>query len=44
MSDKEKLDKLMALAQAIAVVGSGAKITREMSEIAHEVTGLGTGR
>ena len=33
-----------ALAQTIAVLGSGSKITREMSEIAHEVTGLGTGR
>ena len=44
MSDKEKLDKLMVLAQTIAVLGSGTPITREMSEIAHEVTGLGTGR
>lgn len=44
MSDKEKMDKLMALAQTIAVLGSGTPITWEMSEIAHAVTGLGTGR
>ncbi len=44
MSEKEKMDKLMALAQSIAVVGSGTPISKEMSQIAHEVTGLGTGR
>ena len=44
MSEKEKMDKLMALAQSIAVLGSGMPISKEMSQIAHEVTGLGTGR
>jgi len=44
MSEKEKMDKLMALAQSIAVLGSGIPISQEMSQIAHEVTGLGTGR
>lgn len=44
MDDKEKFDKLMQLAQAIALLGSGVTITRDMSALAHEITGVGTGR
>ena len=43
MEDKELFDKLMALAQTVAVLGSGMTITREMSALAHEITGVGSG-
>lgn len=44
MDDKEKFDKMMQLAQAIALLGSGAIIPRDLSALAHEITGVGTGR
>lgn len=44
MDKKEMFDQLMALAQVIAMLGSGAIITKEISQLAHELTGLGTGR
>lgn len=44
MIDKETYDKLMQLAQVIALLGSGATISREISAFAHEITGVGTGR
>lgn len=44
MISQETYDKLMQLAVAIAMLGSGATISRDMSALAHEITGVGTGR